>query len=228
MEEMLELSGMGSKVLHPRAVECAGKHRVPMRVVSTFMAGDGTLVGYEESDMEGPQLAGIACNRDEAMITVSGIPDQPGIGAALLGPLAEANIEVDMVVQNQGQDGRIDLSFTVQREDHDRALRRLRQTADDELSARSVSTNDRIAKISVVGAGVRRSHAGVVSKLCQVLAGEGIDIRMLSTAEIKVSVAVDEKYLELAVRALHDAFQLDREEPGSEVRRIDADKKSAV
>lgn len=228
MEEMLELSGMGSRVLHPRAVECAGRHRVPVRVVSTFMSGDGTLVGYQENEMEGPQLAGIACSRDEAMITVSGIPDQPGIGAALLGPLVDSSIEVDMVVQNQGQDGRMDLSFTVHRGDHDRALRRLRQTA-DELNARTVSANDQIAKISVVGAGVRRSHAGVVSKLCQVLAGEGIDIRMLSTAEIKVSVAVDEKYLELAVRALHDAFQLDRaEDTGSEDRHADADTKSAV
>lgn len=224
-EEMLELSGMGTRVLHARAVECAGRHRVPLRVLSTFMGGEGTLISYQEGGMEGSHLAGIACNGDEAMITVCGIPDQRGIGAALLAPLAEANIDVDMIVQNLGQDGRMDLSFTVHRDDRDRALRCLKPIADD-LNARAVSANDQIAKISLVGAGVRRSHAGVVSTLCQVLAEEGIDIRMLSTAEIKVSVAVDEKYLELAVRALHDAFQLDRAEDARPVDRLAPAKKA--
>ncbi|HHH46769.1 MAG TPA: aspartate kinase [Thiotrichales bacterium] len=208
-EEMLEMASLGSKVLQIRAVEFAGKYNVPLRVLSSFEEGEGTLITYEDEDMENPLISGIAFNRDEAQITVLGVPDQPGIAAKLLGPVADANIEIDMIVQNVAPDGRTtDFTFTVNRGDYDKALEILKNVA-RELGAVEVSGDNRIVKISLVGVGMR-SHAGIAATMFRALAEEGINIRMISTSEIKISVVVDEKYLELGVRALHEAFHLDQ------------------
>ncbi|WP_018936098.1 aspartate kinase [Thioalkalivibrio sp. ALJ24] len=213
-EEMLEMASLGSKVLQIRAVEFAGKYNVPLRVLSSFEEGTGTLITTEEdAAVEQALVAGIAFNKDEAQLTVSGVPDQPGVAHRILGPVADANIEVDMIVQNVGEDGRTtDFTFTVHRNDYDKALELL-QAAARELGAREVSGDVHIVKISVVGVGMR-SHAGIASRMFGALSRENINIRMISTSEIKVSVVVDEKYLELAVRALHDAFELEQEAAG--------------
>ena len=207
-EEMLELASLGAKVLQIRSVEFAGKYNVPLRVLSTFQEGPGTLITYEEQQVEEVVISGIAQNRDEAQITVSGIPDHPGVAYRVLGPVADANIEVDMIVQNVARDGTTDLTFTVHRNDHERAMEILRGRQKD-LGAREIAGDSAIAKISLVGVGMR-SHAGVAARMFSVLASEGINIRMISTSEIKISVVVSEKYVELAVRALHEAFALDR------------------
>ncbi|MDS4027822.1 MAG: aspartate kinase [Candidatus Contendobacter sp.] len=211
-EEMLEMASLGSKVLQIRSVEFAGKHNVPLRVLSTFQEGPGTLITFEEAfeaeQMEKELISGIAFNRDEAKLTVLGVPDRPGVAFSILGPVSDANIEVDMIVQNIGRDGTTDFTFTVHRNDYERALEILRQYA-SQLGAREVSGDTKIAKLSLVGIGMR-SHAGVASKMFQALAKERINIRMISTSEIKISVVVDEKYLELGVRTLHEAFGLDK------------------
>ncbi|MDS4020332.1 MAG: aspartate kinase [Candidatus Competibacter sp.] len=211
-EEMLEMASLGSKVLQIRSVEFAGKHNVPLRVLSTFQEGPGTLITFEDAfeaeQMEKVLISGIAFNRDEAKLTVLGVPDRPGIAYSILGPVSDANVEVDMIIQNIGHDGTTDFTFTVHRNDYERTLEILREHA-TQLGAREVSGDTRIAKLSLVGIGMR-SHAGVASKMFQALAKEGINIRMISTSEIKISVVVDEKYLELGVRALHEAFELDQ------------------
>jgi aspartate kinase len=211
-EEMLEMASLGSKVLQIRSVEFAGKHNVPLRVLSTFQEGPGTLItfedGLEANPMENVLISGIAFNRDEAKVTVLGVPDRPGIAFNILGPVSNANIEVDMIVQNIGRDGTTDFTFTVHRNDYERTLEILREHA-PQLGAREVSGDNKIAKLSLVGIGMR-SHAGVASRMFQALAKEGINIRMITTSEIKISVVVDEKYLELGVRALHEAFELDK------------------
>ena len=208
-EEMLEMASLGSKVLQIRAVEFAGKYNVPLRVLSTFADGPGTLISLEDNPMEAPVISGIAFNRDEAQITVSRVPDQPGIASLILGPVGAANIEVDMIVQNVGDDELTDFTFTVHHRDYERAMDVVRKTA-EELGAAEVRGDDSIAKVSVVGVGMR-SHAGVASKMFSVLAEEGINIRMISTSEIKISVVLADKYLELAVRALHKAFALEED-----------------
>ncbi len=205
-EEMLEMASLGSKVLQIRSVEFAGKYNVPLRVLSSFTEGQGTLITYEEEGMEQPLISGIAFNRDEAKLTILGVPDQPGVAFRILGPIADANIEVDMIVQNVGQDSTTDFTFTVHRNDYEKALEILRKTV-AAMGAREVAGDNKIVKISLVGVGMR-SHAGIASAMFQALAKEGINIRMISTSEIKISVVVDEKYLELGVRALHEAFQL--------------------
>ncbi|MFZ0468177.1 MAG: aspartate kinase [Thiogranum sp.] len=206
-EEMLEMASLGSKVLQIRAVEFAGKYNVPLRVLSSFEPGDGTLITYEDEGMEQALISGIAFNRDEAKLTVVGVPDQPGVAHLILGPIARANIEVDMIIQNVAPDGQTtDFTFTLHRNDYQRALEILQEVAGD-MGARQVSGDTKIAKISLVGVGMR-SHAGIASTMFEALAKEGINIKMISTSEIKVSVVVDEKYLELGVRALHEAFQL--------------------
>ncbi|MFN2382340.1 MAG: aspartate kinase [Guyparkeria sp.] len=208
-EEMLEMASLGSKVLQIRAVEFAGKYNVPLRVLSSFQEGPGTLITYEDESMENPLISGIAFNRDEAKITILGLPDQPGVAARVLGPVADANIEVDMIVQNISTAGdTTDFTFTVHRNDYDKAMS-VMQTVAQELGAREVSGDAKIVKVSLVGVGMR-SHAGIASTMFKALAAEGINIRMISTSEIKVSVVVDEKYLELGVRALHEAFHLDK------------------
>ncbi|HHJ40293.1 MAG: aspartate kinase [Methylothermaceae bacteria B42] len=206
-EEMLEMASLGSKVLQIRAVEFAGKYNVPLRVLSTFDDGEGTLITYEDEAMEQALISGIAFNRDEAKLTVEGVPDRPGIAAKILGPIADANIEVDMIVQNVAEDATTDFTFTVHRNDYPKAMEVLNQVKSD-LSARKVTGDDKIVKVSLVGVGMR-SHAGIASKMFRALADEGINIRMISTSEIKISVVLDEKYLELAVRTLHEAFELD-------------------
>jgi len=211
-EEMLELASLGSKVLQIRAVEFAGKYQVPLRVLSSFEEGPGTLITMEgdnmsQGSMEEPLIAGIAFNRDEAKLTMIGVPDTPGIAARILGPIAEANIEVDMIVQNISNDGLTDFTFTVNKSEYQRGLDTLRELAGD-LGAREVYGDTSIVKLSLVGVGMR-SHAGVASKMFDALAAEGINIQMISTSEIKISVVVDEKYLELGTRALHRAFDLD-------------------
>jgi aspartate kinase len=210
IEEMLEMASLGSKVLQIRSVEFAGKYHVPLRVLSSFAEGPGTLiVSEEENAMEEPIISGIAHNQNEAQITVLGVPDQPGVAYKILGPVADANIEVDMIVQNVGPDGATtDFTFTVQRSDYEQAIELVRRDA-SVLGAREVSGNKRIAKISLVGVGMR-SHAGIASTMFRALANEGINIRMISTSEIKISVVVEEKYMELGVRALHDTFHLDQ------------------
>jgi len=209
-EEMVEMASLGSKVLQIRAVEFAGKYNVPLRVLSSFQEGGGTLITYEEEGMEEVLISGIAFNRDEAQLTVQGVPDQPGVAYRILGPIGEANIEVDMIVQNTSPDGSTtDFTFTVHRNDYEKALTLLKKVC-GELGAREVSGDTRIVKVSLVGVGMR-SHAGVASKMFETLAQEGINIRMISTSEIKVSVVIDEKYLELGVRALHSAFHLEEE-----------------
>ncbi len=207
-EEMLEMASLGSKVLQIRSVEFAGKYKVPLRVLSSFEEGPGTLITYEEKEMEAPLISGIAFNRDEAKLVLRGVPDKPGIAARILGDVGKANINVDMIVQNVGADGLTDFTFTVHRSDYKKALDILRAVG-KELHAREATGDDKIAKISVVGVGMR-SHAGIASKMFQALADEGINIQMISTSEIKVSVVVDEKYLELGVRALHAAFGLEK------------------
>ena len=207
-EEMLELASLGSKVLQIRSVEFAGKYNVPLRVLSSFEEGEGTLITFEENPMEQPLISGIAFSRDEAKLTVLGVPDRPGVASKILSPIAAENIEVDMIVQNVGQDSTTDFTFTVHRSDYERALDILNAQA-EELNAREIVGDNKIVKISLVGVGMR-SHAGIASKMFKALAQEGINIRMISTSEIKISVVVDEKYLELGVRTLHEAFQLDR------------------
>lgn len=209
LEEMLEMASQGSKVLQIRAVEFAYKYNMPIRVLSSFDDHDNaksTLVTREEDVMEEVLVRGIAFNRDEAQLTISGIPDKPGVAVQILGPISDANIEVDMIVQNIGSDGTTDFTFTVHRNDFVQAQKILQATA-EALGARNCKGDDRIAKVSIVGVGMR-SHAGVASEMFKALADEGINIRMISTSEIKVSVVVDEKYLELATRTLHDAFEM--------------------
>ena len=208
-EEMLEMASLGSKVLQIRSVEFAGKYNVPLRVLSTFKDGDGTLITFEDPQMEEAVISGIAFNRDEAKLTVIGVPDQPGIAHGILGPIADANIEVDMIIQNIAEDATTDVTFTVHRRDYPQAMEILQRVANT-MGARQVTGDDKIVKISLVGVGMR-SHAGIASKMFEALSKEGINIRMISTSEIKISVVVDEKYLELGVRALHDAFQLDKD-----------------
>jgi len=206
-EEMLEMASLGSKVLQIRSVSFAGRYNVPLRVLSSFEEGVGTLITYEDEKMEQALISGIAFNRDEAKLTVIGVPDTPGVAHQLLGPIADANIEVDMIVQNIAPDGATtDFTFTVNRNDYKRALDILTRTATD-LGAREVSADNKIVKVSLVGVGMR-SHAGIASTMFGTLAKEGVNIRMISTSEIKISVVIDEKYLELAVRSLHDAFEL--------------------
>ncbi len=208
-EEMLEMASLGSKVLQIRAVEFAGKYNVPLRVLSSFEDGEGTLITFEEERMEQAKISGIAFNRDEAKLTILGVPDQPGVAFKILGPISDQNIEVDMIVQNIASDmSTTDFTFTVNRGDYKRAKTILEKTA-EEMGAREVIGDDKIVKISLVGVGMR-SHAGIASKMFEALANEGINIRMIATSEIKVSVVVDEKYLELGVRALHEAFELEK------------------
>lgn len=208
-EEMLEMASLGSKVLQIRAVEFAGKYDVPLRVLSSFEEGPGTLITSEtneEKTVEQAVISGIAFNRDEAQLTINGVPDTPGVAFQILGPVSEANIEVDMILQNVGADGTTDFTFTVNRNDFDTALEILQETA-NKMGAREASGNNKIVKLSLVGVGMR-SHAGIASKMFEILAKEGINILMISTSEIKISVVVEEKYLELGVRALHDGFDL--------------------
>ncbi len=207
-EEMLEMASLGSKVLQIRSVEFAGKYNVALRVLSSFKEGNGTLITYEESSMESALISGIAFNRDEAKLTITGVPDLPGVAYKILGPIADANIEVDMIIQNIADDATTDFTFTVHRNDYIRAKASLEKTC-TELGARAVTGDDGIVKVSIVGVGMR-SHAGIASTMFKTLATEGINIRMISTSEIKISVVVEEKYLELAVRALHAAFKLDQ------------------
>ena len=209
-EEMLELASLGSKVLQIRSVEFAGKYRVRLRVLSSFEEeGEGTLITFEEDEnMEQAIISGIASNRDEAKITILGVPDRPGIAYQILGPIADANIDVDMIVQNVGHDGLTDFSFTVHRNDYQNALEILKPVR-EHIKARDIASGDKIAKVSIVGVGMR-SHAGIASTAFRALAEEGINIQMISTSEIKVSVVIDEKYTELAVRVLHKIFNLDQ------------------
>jgi len=217
-EEMLEMASMGSKVLQIRSVEFAGKYRVPLRVLSSFTPWDidigleaksGTLITFEEDEhMEQAVVSGIAFNRDEAKISVLGVPDRPGIAYQILGSIAEANIDVDVIIQNLSKDGKTDFSFTVNRNDFAKAVDLLRSQVMPGLGAHEVVGDTKICKVSIVGIGMR-SHVGIASKMFRVLAEEGINIQMISTSEIKTSVVIDEKYMELAVRALHKAFDLD-------------------
>ncbi|WP_312375704.1 aspartate kinase [Stutzerimonas nitrititolerans] len=207
-EEMLEMASLGSKVLQIRAVEFAGKYSVPLRVLHSFQEGPGTLITLDEEDsMEQPIISGIAFNRDEAKLTIRGVPDTPGVAFKILGPISSANVEVDMIVQNVAHDNTTDFTFTVHRNDYQNGLQILESTA-REIGAREVIGDTDIAKVSIVGVGMR-SHAGVASRMFEALAKENINIQMISTSEIKVSVVIEEKYLELAVRALHTAFELD-------------------
>ncbi len=208
-EEMMEMASLGAKVLQIRAVEFAGKYNVPLRVLSSFEEGPGTLITYEEPDMEQALISGIAFNRDEAKLTIRGVPDHPGVAYQILGSVADANISVDMIVQNVAGDDTTDFTFTVHRDEFQKALKLLKKVAKS-LQAREVTGDDKIVKVSIVGVGMR-SHAGIAHTMFKVLADEGINIQMISTSEIKVSVVVDEKYLELAVRALHSAFELEGE-----------------
>ena len=205
-EEMLEMASLGAKVLQIRSVEFASKYQVTLRVLSSFKDGPGTLITTEENIMEAALISGVTLNRDEAKLTVLGVPDRPGIAGAILGPVADANIEVDMIVQNVAADGSADFTFTVNRNDFDKALGILQGIA-GELKAREVTGDRKIVKVSLVGVGMR-SHAGIASRAFRILASEGINIKMISTSEIKISVVVDDKYGELAVRALHSEFGL--------------------
>ena len=212
-EEMLEMASMGSKVLQLRSVEFAGKYQVPLRVLSSFKEGPGTLIKMDEDDpMEAPTIAGIAFNRDEAKLTVIGVPDTPGIAYQILGPIGDANIEVDVILQNVGDEGKTDFTFTVSRSDLEKAEAVL-ESHISELGAREWRSDSRIAKVSVVGVGMR-SHAGVAANMFKPLADVGVNIQMISTSEIKISVIIEEKFLELAVRTLHSAFGLDQSEAG--------------
>jgi aspartate kinase len=209
-EEMLEMASLGSKVLQIRSVEFAGKYKVRLRVLSSFEdEGDGTLITFEEDErMEQAVISGIAFNRDEAKITVMGVPDRPGIAYAILGPVADANIDVDMIIQNSGVDGLTDFSFTVHRNEFAKAMEIVKKV-NAHIGAKNVVGDNKICKVSMVGVGMR-SHVGIASQMFRTLAEEGINIQMISTSEIKISVVVDEKYLELAVRVLHNAFGLDK------------------
>ena len=209
-EEMLEMASLGSKVLQIRSVEFAGKYKVKLRVLSSFEdEGEGTLITVEEKGkMEQPIISGIAFNRDEAKLTVLGVPDRPGIAYQILGPIAEANIDVDMIIQNIGRDGSTDFSFTVNRNDYAKALAVL-EPVRDKIGAREIAGDDTMCKVSAVGVGMR-SHPGVASKMFGALAKENINLQMISTSEIKISVVIEEKYLELAVRVLHKAFGLEK------------------
>ena len=213
-EEMLEMASMGSKVLHLRSVEFAGKYGIPLRVLSSFKDGPGTLISVdnEENLMEAPTIAGIAFNRDEAKLTIVGVPDTPGIAYQILGPIGEANIEVDVILQNVGDEGKTDFTFTVSRNDLARAEAIL-EAHISELGAMEWRSDSRIAKVSVVGVGMR-SHSGVAATMFRALSEVGVNIQMISTSEIKISVIIEEKFLELAVRALHSAFGLDADEAG--------------
>jgi len=208
-EEMLEMASLGSKVLQIRSVEFAGKYNVPLRVLSSFKDGPGTLISYEDAKVEEALISGIAFNRDEAKLTILGVPDRPGVASRILGPIAEANIEIDMIVQNNADDQTTDFTFTVNRNEYRKAFDILEKTCQS-LGGRQVTGDDKIVKVSIVGVGMR-SHAGIAAKMFEVLAKESINIRMIATSEIKISVVVDEKYLELAVRALHETFELERE-----------------
>lgn len=208
-EEMLEMASLGAKVLQIRSVEFAGKYRVPLRVLSSFTDGEGTLITYGGERMEAPLVSGIAFNRNEASLTILGVPDKPTVAARILGPISDANIDVDMIVQNSLGDGSADFTFTVNRDDYRRARALLEATA-TELGASCVQGNEAIAKVSIVGVGMW-NHPGVARTMFRVLGENGINMQLISTSEIKISVVVDEKYLELAVRALHDAFELDHE-----------------
>jgi aspartate kinase len=218
-EEMLEMASMGSKVLQIRSVEFAGKYKVPLRVLSSFTPWDipiqeeaksGTLITFEEDEqMEQAIVSGIAFNRDEAKISVMGVPDKPGIAYQILGPIADANIDVDVIIQNLSKDGKTDFSFTVNRGDYAKAIDLLRTKIAASLGAHDIVGDTKICKVSIVGIGMR-SHVGVASRMFRVLSEEGINIQMISTSEIKTSVVIDEKYMELAVRALHKAFDLDQ------------------
>lgn len=207
-EEMMEMASLGSKVLQIRAVELAGKHDVPLRVLSSFEPGPGTLITYDDEDdtMEQALVSGIAFNRDEAQITVTGVADRPGTAYAILGPISDLNIEVDMIIQNIGADETTDFTFTVPRDEYGRVIEFLR-SREDELGACSVTGDDRIVKLSIVGVGMR-SHAGIASRMFKALSDNGINLRLITTSEIKISVVIDEKYLELGVRALHEEFGL--------------------
>jgi aspartate kinase len=209
-EEMLEMASLGSKVLQIRSVEFAGKYNVKLRVLSSFAEGNGTLITYEESEMERALISGIAFNRDEAKLTLTGVPDLPGVASKILGPIAAENIEVDMIVQNISANGTTDFTFTVNRNDFARAKNVLEGLRNDLGGNTTVIGDNSIVKVSIVGVGMR-SHAGIASTMFKTLADEGINIQMISTSEIKISVVVDEKYLELAVRSLHKAFGLDQD-----------------
>ncbi len=210
-EEMLEMASLGSKILQIRSVEFAGKYKVRLRVLSSFQEqGEGTLITFEEdAKMEDAVISGIAFNRDEAKITVMGVPDRPGIAYAILGPISDANIDVDMIIQNASVDGLTDLSFTVHRNEYQKALDVLNRQVKDHIKAGDIRGDPKICKVSMVGVGMR-THAGIASQMFRTLAEEGINIQMISTSEIKISVVIDEKYMELAVRALHKAFGLDQ------------------
>ncbi len=218
-EEMLEMASMGSKVLQIRSVEFAGKYKVPLRVLSSFTpwdidineeAASGTLITFEEDEhMEQAVVSGIAFNRDEAKISILGVPDTPGIAYQILGVIADANIDVDVIIQNVSKDGKTDFSFTVNRGDYANAVDLLKTLVLPKLGAKEVTGDTKICKVSIVGIGMR-SHVGIASKMFRVLSEEGINIQMISTSEIKTSVVIDEKYMELAVRALHKAFDLDQ------------------
>lgn len=217
-EEMLEMASQGSKVLQIRSVEFAGKYKVPLRVLHSFKEGPGTLITLDEEDstMEQPIVSGIAFNRDEAKVTVAGVPDTPGVAAKILAPIGAANIEVDVIVQNVSADGTTDLTFTVHKNDMNKAVVVLESVA-KEIGAREVRSDDKVAKVSIVGVGMR-SHAGVASRMFTALAEDRINIQMITTSEIKISVIIDERYLELAVRSLHTAFGLDAEPSEGRVR----------
>jgi len=207
-EEMLEMASLGAKVLQIRSVEFAGKYNVPLRVLSSFEDGPGTLiVSEEESIMENPIISGIAFTRDEAKLSVVGVPDVPGMAFKVFGPISEANIEVDVIVQNIGADNTNDITFTVAKKDADKAARILEKIS-SEMGARGIEVDQKVAKVSLVGVGMR-SHAGVASRMFEALSKESINIQLITTSEIKISVVIEEKYLELAVRALHSAFGLE-------------------
>ncbi|MDC0948353.1 aspartate kinase [Gammaproteobacteria bacterium] len=208
VEEMLELASLGAKVLQTRSVEFAGKYRVPLRVLSSFEEGSGTLITYEEADVEQPLIAGITYSRDEAIVTLRGIPDQPGVAYSVLQPISEANINVDMIIQTEEEDGTTDFTFTVPRSDYVES-RNILEHRKQELSAIDVIGHDDVVKVSVVGVGMR-SHTGVATQMFAALSKEGINIQLISTSEIKISVVIEEKYCELALRALHDAFELEK------------------
>jgi aspartate kinase len=207
-DEMLEMASLGAKVLQIRSVEFASKYKVPLRVLSSLQDGGGTLITSEDDNMEKPLISGIAFNRDEAKLQVLGVPDKPGVAFAILGPISDANIEIDMIIQNQGQDGTTDFTFTVHRNDRLQALDILNQIA-KELGARQVVSDDTIAKVSLVGVGMR-SHVGIASRMFKTLADENINIQMIATTEIKISVVVNESQLEAAVKSLHAKFELDK------------------
>jgi aspartate kinase len=209
-EEMLEMASLGSKVLQIRAVEFAGKYQVPLRVLSSFEEGEGTLISIEKNiDMEAPLVSGIAFNRDEARVVVRGVPDTPGVAYKVIGPVSDANIEVDVIVQNVAADGTTDLTFTVHRNDISKA-KTITKTVASDLNARDVAIDENICKVSLVGVGMR-SHAGIASQMFKTLADVGINIELITTSEIKISVVIEEKFMELAVRSLHSAFGLDAE-----------------